>query len=433
MAWNTSSVVSRAIRTRGLLIRMRLFVGPIAAVGILALVGCGKSTPSTAPRPLPAASKPSTKPLPPEYRILAENLGLEIKPSPDQFRDNKGTTQIIAEGHESIMALRNIESSDRDIAYVAEQAQGAFSEAIKRMERINSLPKPPGAGELFVSSFIDGFFGNVFGGYARGQEAEGKQAAIITEAEAMLAAIEKADAAHQLLPKIAEKYSATFCDSTDRIAVDCDESWGWFGPHDWCSFRNCGAALEDCTIVVQLTGASGEVRKNVHFVKAWPANTWLYARYSPGQEMLGRKSGRMTVSGIRQVDVTIYSPQFATLIKYVYEGVEKDRHIAAHCKDLTLKGRYQPFVGGMVWDTERGAYFTLDGVAVIPKCRVDLTFRRGSESKSFFWNFDYWKKGDEKWFGTSKGQLTFDPDSIEITVSFPDTNYKHERTLTVKK
>ena len=70
--------------------------------------------------------------------------------------------------------------------------------------------------------------------------------------------------------------------------------------------------------------------------------------------------------------------------------------------------------------------------SLIPKCRVDVTFGRGSESKGYYWNLDYWKKGNEKWFGTSKGQLTFDPDNIDLTVSFPGTNYKHSATLAVK-
>ena len=298
--------------------RRSLLILVCILVSLLILGGAGagtwfwfirKSRPSTAPRPLPAASQPSDQPLPAEYRTLAENLALDIKLSPDQFRDNKGTSELLAEGHRAIMALRGIKSSDRDIAYVTVQAQEAFSEAIKRMERANALPKPPGAGELFVSSFIDGFFGNVFGGYARGKEAEDKQAAIIAEVQPLIAALEKADAAQQLLPKIAEKYSATFCDSTDRIAVDFDESWGWFGPHDWCSFGNRGTALRDCTVVVQLTGARGDVRKNVHFIKEWPANSWLYARYAPGQEILGSQTGRMTVNEVKQVDVTVYSPE----------------------------------------------------------------------------------------------------------------------------
>jgi hypothetical protein len=358
---------------------------------------------------------------------------MEMKPSPDQFRDDMGMTEIMAEGHSAILALRGIQSSDQDIMYIASQGEAAFSEALRRFERINALPKPPGAGELFVTSFVDGFFGNVFGGYARGLDAEEKQNAIIAEVHPLIAALEKGDAAHQMLPKVSEKYSATFSDSTNLIVVDFDESWGWFGPHDWFCIYNKGAALEDCTLLVQLTGASGEVRKNVHFVKEWPANSWMYGRYDGGNEVLERQVGRATVLNVQKVEVTIFSPQFATLIEYVYQGTEKDRDIAERCKDLKFTGRYQPFVSGILWDTQRGAEFTLDGVAFIPKCRVDVTFRNGSQSKAWYWEHDYWKKGEKKSFSTSKGDLTFDPSHIDMAISFPGTGYVHKVTLSVNK
>ena len=398
-----------------------------------ALTGCGNGTTTSVKSPDSTQGADSPKTLPPEYRTLAENLCLDIKSSPDLYRDNKGMTEIIAEGHGAVMALRGIQSSDQDITYIAEQGRSAYSEAISRLERINALPKPPGAGELFVSSFVDGLFGNVFGGYARGKDAEDKQNAIIVEAQALVGAVEKADAVHQLLPKVAEKYSAPISESSGRIVVDFDESWGWWGPHDWFSIYNSGPTLQDCTIVVQLTGEQRDVRKNVHFIKNWPANTWMYARYEPGQAILGRRVGNMSVIQVQQLDVTVYSPQFATAINYVYQGAVKDKKIAEKCKDLKLSGRYRPFDSGLVWDTQRGAYFTLDGVAFVGKCRVDVTFRRGFQSKGWYWQFDYWKKGEEKTFDTQKDQLTFDPDNIDVVISFPGTNYKHEATLAVKR
>ena len=406
----------------------------LTLLGAFVLTGCSNGTATSTKSPGSSNGAAATKPpLPPEYRTLAENLSLDIKSKPDQYRDNKNITEIIAEGHGAVMALRGIQSSDRDITYIAEQGQSAYSEAINRLQRINALPKPPGAGELFVSSFVDGFFGNVFGGYARGKDAEDKQNAIIVDAQALVAAVEKADAAHQLLPKVAEKYSAPLTNSNGRIIVDFDEAWGWWGPHDWLSIYNSGPTLQDCTIVVQLTGEQRNVRKNVHFIKSWPANTWMYARYEPGQEILGRRVGNMSVVHVQELDVTVYSPQFATAINYVYQGAVKDKKVAERCKDLKLSGRYRPFESGLVWDTQRGAYFTLDGVPFVGKCRVDVTFRRGLQSKGWYWEFDYWKKGEEKTFDTQKGQLTFDPENIDVVISFPGTNHRHKATLAVKR
>ncbi len=380
-----------------------------------------------------ASGAPTPKPLPADYRTLAENLSLDIKSSADEYRDNKSITEITAEGHQAVMALRGIQSSDRDITYIAEQAEAAYAEAISRFARLNALPKPPGSGELFVSSFIDGLFGDIFGGYARGKDAEEKQNAMNVEVQGLVAAYEKADAAQQLLPKVAEKYSAPLGDNNDRIVVDFDESWGWRKPNDWLLISNTGAALQDCTLVVQLTGEQGQVRKNVHFIKNWPSNTWMYARYQPGQEILGRRVFNMSVRNVQRIDVTVYSPQFATAIDYVYQGAMKDKKIAEKYKDLKLSGRYRPFEAGRIFgDTERGAYFTLDGVPFIGKCGVDVTFRNGSQRKGWHWEFDGWKKGEEKTFDTQKSQLMFDPTYIDVAISFPGTGYKHESSLNVR-
>ena len=331
------------------------------------------------------------------------------------------------------MELRGISSSDRQITYIANEAEGAFSEAIRRLERISQLPKPPGAESIFFESFIHGFFGNPYYGYSLGKDADEKQKAIAVEAEAMIGAIDKADAVHQLLPKIAENYSASLGDSGDRISVDIAEAWGPVGPDDWFSIYNGGLPLDDCAIVVELTGVQGDIRKNVHFVEHWPGKSWMYARYNPGRVINGRPVGRMTVIGVQKADVTVLSPQFSTKGTYIYQGAEKDRDIATFCENLKFTGRYQPFEKGILWNTERGAKFTLDGLPFLPQCRVTVTFRTGFESKAWYWDFDSWRQGEEKTFNSPAGQLAFDPEHIDMSIEFPGTSYEHRVTLTVKR
>jgi|GEM_PF-2186402 len=404
---------------------------------LLSLIGCGgESNVSNNTNAPPAkVGTPSVKPLPPEFRVLAEQLVLDMKLSPDDFRDDKGLPEIIAEGHSAVLALRGIRSDDFDITYVANQGQAACGEAVSRFERINAMPKPPGAGSLFVESFIHGLYGNVFYGYALGVDAEEKQKAIMAEVQVLLAAMDKIDATQMMLPRIAEKYAATPSDPNGRIVIDIDESWGWYGPNDWLKIYNTGPQdLEDCTIQVHLTGETGKSRKNVHFIRHWPANSWRYARYEPGQEILDRpEAGKSTVTKIQEADVSIWSPKYTTTLSYVYQGAEKDKDIADWCKDLKFTGRYKPFVPGTFWDDQRGAEFTLDGVAIIPKCRVDITFREGETSKAWHWEHDSWMKGEKKSFNTSKGDLTFDPSHIDMAISFPDTSYRHEVTLSVNE
>jgi len=157
----------------------------------------------------------------------------------------------------------------------------------------------------------------------------------------------------------------------------------------------------------------------------------MWGRYQSGEEVLGRTVEKTTVTQVQELDITIYSPQFATQIQYVYQGAEKDKDIAQICKDLSFQGAYQPYESGVIWDTQRGAQITLNGVSYIPKCRVDVAFRKGEQSKGWHWNHDSWMKGETKSFNTPKGGLTFDPDRVDFEVSFPNTNYKYKSTLTV--
>jgi len=154
---------------------MGRIVALLVVIGLVfTLTGCGSESSAK-------VGTPSVKPLPPDFRVLAEHLVLAMKPSPNDFRDDKGLSEIIAEGHLAVLALRGIQSEDSDVTYVATQGQAACGEAVSRLERINAMPKPPGLGSLFVESFIHGLYGNVFYGYALGVNAEEKQKAIMAE------------------------------------------------------------------------------------------------------------------------------------------------------------------------------------------------------------------------------------------------------------
>lgn len=418
------------------LIAFAFILGPAVFV-----TGCNEAVVnSTAPYKLPSASTPSTKSMPPEYRTLAEQLSIELKSNPKEFRDGQETAEIIAEIHTVVLALQGIESADKEIAYISAQAASVAAELLQRFERVITLPMPPGAGEVLMRSFIGGFYSGATGdprGFAgaaaHNADAQAKQDAIVGEMYQLLAATEKLEAARLLLPKVAEEYSATFCDSTDRITLDFDEAWGWTDSHDWLSIHNRGSAIDDCTIVVQLTGTTGEVARNVHYVRKLPAKAWMYARYEHGTELLGKHVERTTVPGVQKVDVTVYSPQFATLITYNYPGAEKDKDVAKRCKDLRFTGSYQPFESGVLWNTYRGIEITLDGVPLIPQCRVDVTFRNNANSKTWYWDLDSWKKGEAKSFTPPKGGLTFEPSNIDMSVSFAGTEYRSNFTFQVSR
>src|SRR4051812_16129773 len=107
---------------------LRLHVAAILGLGLLS-VGCGKgTTTSLGATPASVGQAIGPKELPAEYRTLASTVLLSLRPSPDQFRDSQSLSEIIAEGHAGIMALRGIQSSDPDITYIANEGAAACTE-----------------------------------------------------------------------------------------------------------------------------------------------------------------------------------------------------------------------------------------------------------------------------------------------------------------
>ncbi len=408
----------------------RMMASQVILILLCILGGCGEN--ATTRNGLSKTSIPSSKELPDEYRTLAAHLCIEMKQDPGQFQDQMSLPELMAEYHSILLDLQGIKSKDTEIKYISKQGQEAISEIVRRIDRLEALPKPPESGTLIVDSSLDLIFGNITGTYNRRIEAEAKQNAWIAEVHPLLAALVKLEMARQMLPKVGKKYSATMSNSTGRIAIDFNAAWGESGPHDWLLLQNSGQPLKDCTILVQLNGANGEVRKNVHFLKTWPAGGKMWSQYQQGEEILERKVERSTVANVKDLEITIYSPQFATHIKYAYQGTEKDKDIATICNEMNFNSYYQPYVSSVIWwDTQRGIKMTLHGVSVLPESHIQATFRKGEQSKTCSWETASWANEETKTFSTTAGDLTFDPDKVDIAVTFPYTNFSHRVTLPV--
>ena len=172
------------------------------------------------------------------------------------------------------------------------------------------------------------------------------------------------------------------------------------------------------------------MRKNVHFVEQLPSNTWMYARYDWGQELNGRAIAHDS-RRIQKVDVTVLSPTFSTKVTYVYQGAVKDKVIAKRCEEVKLTGNYQRFEPGTFWNTDRGVKFAIAG-ASLPQCRVTINFHSPSGSKSWYWDLNSWQQNEWKTFTPQAGQLTFDPDYVDVSIAFYGTSCKKEARLAVK-
>lgn len=360
-------------------------------------------------------------PLPAEYITLAEVLGMTIDRDPDNCLKE---INFVEQTHQQIMKLDGITTADKDIDYLAKLGRSGLNDALQSFERFKTLPSPQSDGSAFVESFIAGALGDIKHGFDLGVQNQQTRNNLATELEKMIAADERVDVAHQLLAKLAERFAQPISSESGKqqLIIDFDETWGsyWF---DWCKLYNKGPDLRNCTIVVELTGAQGDTRKNVHFIKSWPQGQTLYCPYAPGVPVNEKICHKRTVSNVKKVLVTILSPGASLQQQYQYTQDELDKDVKDYCEKLQFEFQYRPYDPGIVFTDERGAYIKMSGIQELPKGKVTLNFRKGKQSSAWSWDSNSWKHTEIKTFATPKGGLTFDPDDVEMSISFDSTKH----------
>lgn len=396
------------------------------------------------PRDASSASEAAAAPkaLPPEYRALAKILARPMdlaSVSKAATQPTPNLTDAMAQAHASIIDLRQIHSSDDGINQVASMAIDATEDLTKRIEDLDFalLSKPKhGASPAAKSSILEALpllsphhlllhaLGSMLS-FEQEQNAESKswKAGVQTDLAHIVEDSHQLDAAAMLLPKIAAPYSAPVSPNDSRVTLHFAEAWGPLSD-DVLELVNSGSDLEDCTIAVELTGANGESRTNVHFVPKWESKGILVARYSPGQTVLDQTLDKTTISGARSVTVSIQSPSYSTRVMYAFNSKDHDKTISSICKNLKLIGAYSKkdhILSGPTYE----ATITLDGLASIPAGQIDLTLHSGTQTKLFSYPFKGWKKGETKLFP----KLPFNPNSTDIVVTFPDTTYRYETKI----
>lgn len=377
----------------------------------------------------PAASKPEAKiTLPIEYPVLAEVLGMPLFRNPQDFWKQEDATKVY---HHNIMTLQRIKSIDPDITYITNLAQTGYSDSLHSVEQLSTLPKPQSDGSTFVESFIHGALGDVRHGFELDARNQQLQNGLSVELDKLVAAENRIDLAHQLLAKVAANYAPVIPKQStpQRIFISFDES---VRPNelDWNKIYNGGPEIVFATIVVELTGANGETRKNIHFVKAWPQNTWLYCPYTAGVLIKDKMEGRRSVTAVQKVQVTVLSPDLAIQQSYNRTQADKDKDFQRTYGAVKFECGYRPFDPGILITDYRGVYLKMKEVPNLPKCRVTLTFSLGTKSVAWYWDQDSWAQDELKTFQSK--DLVFEPEKVEMVLSVTGTNFTHRQTFNLK-
>lgn len=385
---------------------MRLLTLWFLLVLIGSSLGCGRSS----------TGKPAAIPLPPEYVTLASQLGQDMKLSAEELHTNFASDEVFNRLEEGVASLENIKTNDQELTSMAERGHAALKEILAVQRELQAASNDNSVRWWDTLGHVQNAVGTfrLLDGLASGWR--------------------KMDAVHADLPRIAVKYAASPSKPDGRMLVDVDAAWGCHGPDDWMKILNPGPSdLSNCTIQVTLIGKDDQRRTNVHFIRHWPADSWMNARYENGGIIPTQPdAGRTKVDNLQRAEIIIWSPKYSTVLNYQYEGEQKDQDIARWCHDLKLAGRYQPFVKGLLWNTERGVEFSLEGIESIPAFTANVTFRSGTTSKGLLRYHDGWKRGKTKAFIPTQGELTFDPTHIDVELSFAGTKFRYKTTMAVK-
>jgi len=363
--------------------------------------------------------------VPPAYVTLASRLADECRTGRDGPETARDIAQTLAELRNAALDLERIEVADPDTAAVVAEGRRVFNEAATSLERLASLPGPPGQLELSGEFFLRGFALDLPGLLRRYDQVSGVQEDLIAEARRLATAIKRGEAARLMLPRIAARYAGPAREAGPALKVDFDEAWGPIGPADWLTLTNAsGAELHNATVLVEVRGESGDVARSVHFVPVWKSGAAIDASYTVGDESLGFPVGRQTVPNVAGVTVSLWSEELREEgIAYRYLGAEHDADVARYCAAMRVRARFRPFQPGFVWDTQRGMELWLDGIAALPSPRITATFRRGADRRTWYWDFPRWDEGERKVLDAGKA-LPWDPEEVTVEVSFPRTGHK---------
>lgn len=399
----------------------------LSMVLTLAAVSCDRQTdPSVSERSAPSDTVLQRV----QYAELASLIADPLRMSPGTNELVEEPAQLVAAAQIKLIKLRALRSNNPTIAAIASESAAGGEEVLQHQQQLASLAREDPSESLSL-----GVLGLCFGLPSGSLVVEGAKdltahaQTIALEKSSWLSAFERCRAAQLMLPTAAAECCFTQTSAPSLLSVDIDEAWAGSADYDSvCLTNDTGKTLHNCTVVVELRSRD-ESRRNVHFVPEWNPSTARYARYGSGVQFGQDVIGRQTVVGIDEARVSFWADEMhAENIVYPYADRDEDRQKILDA--MKVEWRYLPvtFLGGRSLD------LTLDGLSSLPAHRITLIYHRSgapASQQKLNWDLGGWKRGEQVRLDAG-ANLAWDPELIDVRVTFADSKCAWSRTLDLR-
>ncbi|MGL6227104.1 MAG: hypothetical protein ACRC10_10840 [Thermoguttaceae bacterium] len=372
---------------------------------------------------------------PDELRVVAKSLADDLYSDLDEALKEHNPQEVRLEMQMQKFDLAKIKADNAEIQHLASEALTAVSDAIKRLETIDDLPKPnhwKSIGAAFLDGFLLGSLNPPTGlSISTYQSENAKEKALYNEIKGLMLAVKKTEIAQRLLPRVAKPYAATETKSKngDSIYVEFHE-FPCLG--DLLIIKNIGKKLQDCVLEVKITGEQGETGTSVFFVEKFESEQTFVRILANGTEFDGEMIGRRTAHHVKKAEMTLLSPKYSTSVAYEYGQKERDDDYALILQDVKLTARYSEAREGVFTEWRRSATIYMHGVPWLPPCILSVTFdgEDNGKGKTYTESYSGWSEGaGRKVKGNNR--LEDKCKSFRVEVTFPRTNFKINGTWPV--
>lgn len=298
--------------------------------------------------------------------------------------------KISLENH--LFALRNLileceklACADKELQLIAREYRAAGEALLESVQAIQELPRTPSMTAQMLDTLMLGALAQFNRALDRNSDYSAKEAKLLQAWKRLGFAVQRLQVNDRLMPRIAARVAGPpsppnpnpsllkiifkeprYTLASDRIRI----------------LNFSGQTLNNCTIVVQLTGIAGDTTENVHFQEEWKTGEGVTAFYYEGIKIPGvNPINQTTVHRVQKVTAQVFSDEFAFPVVELAYTKEQQRRDAI--EEITAgfkpKSSYLPFAKGVVFDDPRSVFVSYEGLVIIPSVKVTVQAYLGSD------------------------------------------------------